>query len=62
MGFVPQGKVWVRIHGLYQDDLFEVDESTPEQEIANARALYKKEYPNKCVVISVERITHEGSK
>lgn len=60
MGFVPEGKVWVTIKGLYYDDLFEVDASTPEQEINEARAQYKSRYPTKCVISSVERITNEG--
>lgn len=60
MGFVPEGKVWVAVKGPYQDDLFEIDCSTPDQEIAEARALYKKAYPNKCVISSVDRITNEG--
>lgn len=61
MGFVPSGKVWVIVKGLYQNDLFEVDESTPEQEIKDARAQYKARYPTKCVISSVERIKIEGT-
>ena len=60
-GFVAPGKVWVSIHGLYQDDLIELDASTPEKEIAEARKVFRDRYPGKAVFISTTRITHEES-
>lgn len=58
-GFVPEGKVWVAIKGLYYDDLFELDASTPEEEIAEARRQFKARFPQACVIKSVERITNQ---
>lgn len=61
-GFVPVGKVWIQIHGMYFDDLFEIAASTADEEIAAARQQYKERYPNKAAFISIRRITHEDSK
>lgn len=51
-----EGIRWVKVNGLYYDDLFEVPIGTPEEEIADARRQYRNRYPNRCVIKSVERI------
>jgi hypothetical protein len=52
----PDGKSWIAIEGLYQDDLFEVDSASLEEEIAAARKQFRERYPMKNVVLRAGRV------
>ena len=56
---LPEGKVWIVVHGWKVDDLFEVDASTPEQEEADAKAQFRKRYPSQ-PIMKTGRIAERG--
>lgn len=46
----PAGKVWVVVHGFDDDDLYEVDASDTAAELAEAKRIFRKQYPSQPIM------------
>jgi hypothetical protein len=51
----PEGKEWIVVNGWDKDDLFEVDSTTPEQEIEEAKRRFQRLYPS-CPIMKVGHV------